>query len=40
MAEEARSAWKALEGNLGDQLWMRHVEGHSGHVYNDKAEIG
>ena len=34
----AREAWNAARAAKGGQLWMRHVKGHSGDRWNDRAD--
>jgi len=38
MAMEARHAWTTLKKRLGDRVWLRHVKGHSGHRWNNRAD--
>ena len=38
LAQEARELWTAIRKKTRGQLWMRHVKGHSGHVWNDRAD--
>ena len=36
-AAEAVKAWAVLKGQ-GRGLWLKHVKGHSGHRWNDRAD--
>jgi ribonuclease HI len=38
LAAEARAAWDALREKTRNQLWLRHVRGHSKHQWNDIAD--
>ena len=38
MAAHAREQWGALRNKIGKRLWMRHVKGHSGHRWNNRAD--
>ena len=38
MARHVRRMWRAEEGRRGGQLWAVHVPGHSGHVWNERAD--
>jgi len=34
----AQAEWKLTRAAKAGRLWMRHVKGHSGHEWNDKAD--
>ena len=38
LAEEARSAWRSLHAKLRGRLWTKHVKGHSGDNWNNRAD--
>ena len=38
LAAEARQQWAALRKSRRGRLWMRHVKGHSGHTWNERAD--
>ena len=38
LAAEARAAWAALRDKTKNNLWLRHVRGHSGHKWNNIAD--
>ena len=38
LAREAQEAWSDLYATTGGQLWLRHVRGHRGHVWNTRAD--
>jgi ribonuclease HI len=38
LAAEARAAWTDLRKHTNNNLWLRHVRGHSGHAWNDRAD--
>ena len=38
MAAAARQAWATLMKRTRGRLWLKHVEGHSGHTWNDVAD--
>ena len=38
LALQAQREWKLTAIAKRGQLWMRHVKGHSGHVWNDRAD--
>jgi ribonuclease HI len=38
MAAEAQRAWAALMKKTQGKLWLKHVKGHSGHQWNNRAD--
>ena len=38
LAAEAQAAWAALRKLKGERLWLRHVRGHRGHRWNNRAD--
>ena len=38
LARRVRNLWQAEEARRGGQLWALHVKGHSGHVWNERAD--
>ena len=38
LAAEARAAWTDLRKHTTNNLWLRHVRGHSEHAWNDRAD--
>ena len=38
LAAVAREEWKRTRAALKGKLWLRHVKGHSGHKWNDRAD--
>ena len=38
LVAEARKAWREAHAAKGGRLWMKHVKGHSGDRWNDRAD--
>ena len=38
LAAAARAVWRNLHTALKGKLWLKHVKGHSGHRWNDRAD--
>ena len=38
LVAEARNAWREAHAAKGGRLWMKHVKGHSGDRWNDRAD--
>ena len=38
LAAVARAEWQRARVALKGKLWLRHVKGHSGHKWNDRAD--
>ena len=38
LAAEAHAAWTDLRKHTNNQLWIRHVRGHSRHRWNNRAD--
>ena len=38
LAAVAREEWKLAWAALKGKLWLKHVKGHSGHRWNDRAD--
>ena len=38
LAAVAREEWRELRAALKGLLWLKHVKGHSGHKWNDRAD--
>ena len=38
LAAEARAEWQRARTALSGKLWLKHVKGHSGQQWNDRAD--
>ena len=38
--QRVRTLWARAHDHLKGQLWMKHVYGHNGHAWNDRADEG
>ena len=38
LARIARAEWEQASLHLKGKLWLKHVKGHSGHKWNDRAD--
>ncbi len=38
LAAVAREEWRLARAALKGKLWLKHVKGHSGHQWNDRAD--